>query len=1113
LKVTHLALRRRSVVYVLVVLIVLLGSQAYRVLPREAAPDITIPVVLVTTAYPGVSPQDIEVLVTHPLERELKELRGIDEMRSTSAEGVSIVTLEFAPDVDIDTALQRIRDRVDRARPDLPSDAEDPVVTEISTEDFPVMILALSGEYGLVRLEQVADDLKRRIELVPGVLEVQLTGEVVREIHVYVDPDRMSVLGLTMDEVVRAVQNENVNMPGGTLDLGDASYLVRVPAEFRDPREIEDVVVKVEGGDPIQVRDFATVVDGFRDRASYARIDGRDAITLTISKRGGANLLVLADTVREIVDTQMPTWPAGTRVDVLSDQSEDIRDMVRQLENTMITGLILVVGVLFFALGLRTSLFVAAAIPLSMLITFFVLQALGITLNMIVLFSLILALGMLVDNAIVIVENIYRHMQQGTGRVEAAWRGTKEVAWPVTTSTLTTVGAFLPLLFWPGVVGTFMGFLPRTIIITLLASLFVALVVSPVLCASFMRADPKRRLGEDGIPDRPWAHAYQGLLRWALHRRKVGGFEGVLRNGIAPSAGLVVTFMLVRPLSATLGGAALVVAAAAGLIVFALVWALVMRDNRARLVYGMVYLLIGTAFTYAALDRGVVFFPQTTPDSARIVLRTPDGSRLEHTDAIARAVEAGLSTEPNVMTYVANIGGAAAAAGSVNVGQSVANQASINVDFLDEADRVESPVRTIEILRAKARALPGVEVEVLRPQMGPPTGAPVAVEIRGDDLRTLGALARQVRDRIADVPGLVDLKDDYQAARPEIRVEVDRVRARLAGVSTGAVASTIRTAISGNIASTFRDGADEYDIVVRLPPGARADADVLRRLTVPDEDGRSVPLSQVATLRTAGGSGSIRHLDGQRLITVSGDAEGRQPARIQEDVEKRLEDFPLPPGYSLTLAGEGQDRDEASAFLSQAFVLALFLIFMVLVAQFNSLPLPAIILISVVLSLIGVLFGLIVTGTPFGIIMTGLGVISLAGIVVNNAIVLIDFIGQLRVQGLSRIEAIVRAGTIRLRPVVLTALTTLLGLLPMAVGVSIDFFGPSVQVGGSSAEWWGPMAVAVVFGLTVATFLTLVVVPVLYSLFDDASVFMRRKLGIDVEDAPAQRPEAVREAA
>ncbi len=1177
MKITHTAIRFRVVVYVLLVLIVVAGVRAYLALPREAAPEIQIPVVLVTTPYPGVSPDDIESLVTHVMERELKEVKDLKEMRSTSAEGASIITLEFEPDTDIDTALSNIRAQVDRAKPDLPPDAEEPVITEVSTEDFPVMIVSLAGDYGLVRLKEVAESLKDELELVPGVLDVKMSGEVEREIQVLVDPERLALYGVTMDEVSRAIASENVNLPGGNIDIGDSSYLVRVPADYQDPRELEAIVVKVKQGVPIYVRDVAQVVDGFKERTSYARINRTDTISLTITKRGGTNLLNLADEVRARIEAAKPSWPAGTQVTILSDMSERIEDMVSQLENNMITGLILVVGVLFFSLGLRNSLFVASAIPFSMLISFSVIQMMGMTLNMIVLFSLILALGMLVDNAIVIVENVYRHMSTGKARVRAAYEGTKEVAWPVITSTLTTLAAFAPLIFWPGIMGEFMGFLPRTVIITLASSLFVALVINPVLCATFMKVDPDTKLdSEEAIPETRLARAYERTVRWSLVRREVphstgrrvlftvlgllglavalalpaffvakmvgwmlpDGARRFLGPGLTGAATIgVAIWMMVRgggraaslarnvftPLSGVvlvgasagasmaLGKAGFLVAAAAAVAVYAALFFLVIRDNRLRVSFGMLYGLLATIFLYVAFDHGVQLFPSTTPESARILVKTPDGSNLDATDRTVRPIEEFLSGLSNVEQFVATVGGAAAASGSMNVGQSVPNQASISVDFLDEGERVESPYQTIEKIRAFAQTLPGAETQVKKPQMGPPTGAPVTIEIRGDDLPTLGRIAREIRDRIATVPGLVDLKDDYQAARPEIRVEVDRTKAKLAGVSTFAVASTVRAAIAGKKASNFRDGTDEYDIVVRLPAEERMNPEVLERLTVVDKNGNAIPIHEVAKVRTAGGTGSIRHKDGTRLITVTADAEGRLPADVLADVQARLKDYQLPKGYTLTYAGENKDADEARGFLSNAFMIALFLIFMILVAQFNSVTTPGIILISVVLSLIGVFFGLTVTGQPFGIIMTGLGVISLAGVVVNNAIVLIDFIQQLRRRGFDRREAIVRAGAIRLRPVLLTAITTLLGLLPMAVGVSIDFFGPSIQVGGGSAEWWGPMAVAVCFGLAVATFLTLVVVPCLYSLFDDASAAVRRFFGrpedaaSEVEELPIEQ--------
>ncbi|RME05416.1 MAG: efflux RND transporter permease subunit, partial [Deltaproteobacteria bacterium] len=517
-------------------------------------------------------------LVTQPLERELKELKDVEEMSSTSAEGISIITIEFTPEANIDEALQKVREKVDLAKPDLPKDAEDPVITEISFSDWPIIILTLSGDVGPVRLKAIGEDLEEKIEQIPGVLEVNLNGGVEREIQVLVDPKRLAYYRVTLDDVMHAVQGENVNLPGGDIDVGNASYLVRVPADFKHPGEIADLVVKMKGGKPVFVRDVARVVDGFKDRTTLARLDGREAISLGVTKRTGENIIRIIDEIKALVAREAKDFPPGTEVAFLNDQSKQIRQMVQELENNILSGLLLVLGVLFVALTFNTALLVAVAIPLSMLITFVVLQALGITLNMVVLFSLILALGMLVDNAIVIVENIYRHASLGKPMLRATQAAVLEVAWPVTTSTVTTLSAFFPLLFWPGIMGKFMGFLPRTLIIALSASLFVALVMNPVISKRFLRV-PKGRLRDPDleVEDNAFVRLYRRSLIVALRHPILVVAAGVLS-------------------------------------------------------------LVGTIFAYGKLGQGVEFFPETTPEKAIINIEAPLGTRLEATDEIVREI-------------------------------------------------------------------------------------------------------------------------------------------------------------------------------------------------------------------------------------------------------------------------------------------------------------------------------------------------------------------------------------------------------------------------------------------------------------------------------------------
>jgi multidrug efflux pump subunit AcrB len=637
-----------------------------------------------------------------------------------------------------------------------------------------------------------------------------------------------------------------------------------------------------------------------------------------------------------------------------------------------------------------------------------------------VLFSLILALGMLVDNGIVIVENIYRHMQQGRSSWEAAELGTDQVAWPVITSTLTTLCAFIPLMFWPGIMGEFMGYLPTTLIMALTSSLFVALVINPVLSARYQTVKPLK--AEEGNTSRePWIkRVYLKLLTWSL-------------------------------------------------------------DNRLIVMVTAFTLLIVSILSFSLFGKGTEFFPETEPRRAYIHIKAPEGTNLDASDKLVAQAEEIVSKYDDIRYVISNIG--SAGGDPFSQGGTGTHINRIALDFKDFHDRSRPSSEIIKEIREKIlRTIKGAEVQVEKEEEGPPTGPPVNIEISGEDLQVLGELAEKSQDAIKEIEGLVDLKDNYVKGKPEIQVRVDKEKAALMGLDTFTIAYTVKAAINGVKVGVFREGEDEYDIIVRLPEKDRRSIESLKRITVSGAKGEPIPLTSLAAVSLTSGVGAIMRLDQKRVVTVSGDVSGRSANEIIADIDKRLGTLEWPKGYSYKFTGEQREQEKATDFLGKAFVATLFLIFLILLTQFNSFATPFIILASVVLSLIGVFIGLLVTGTAFGIIMTGIGVISLAGVVVNNAIVLIDYYNQLQERGLSSRDALVRAGLVRFRPVMLTAITTVLGLLPMATGISFDFRKFSPLIGGESSQWWGPMAVAVIFGLGVATLLTLVVVPVLCSL-------------------------------
>ena len=1099
-RATSVAVDHQTSVLVLFAFITIGGLLAYKAIPRESFPEIEIPMIAVNTIYPGVSPADIESLVTRPLEDELSTISDIKELTSTSVEGYSSIIAEFETTVNLDEALQKVREKVDLAKPDLPAEAEDPSIVEFDFSAFPVMQVNLSGEYGVVRLKEIAEELQDRLEQIPSVLRADVRGGLEREVKVEVHLDRLQFYGLEIMDLIEAIRDEHVNIPGGAIDVGTFKYLVRVDSEFDDPADIEDIVVATKADRPIYVRDIADVEFGFKERDSFARLDQSPVVTLDVVKRSGQNIIETAERVKEVIREMEPELPPTTVVKITSDQSVQIADMVSSLENNIISGLILIIGVLLFFLGAGNSVFVAISIPTSMLLSFVILQMTGTTLNMVVLFSLILALGMLVDNAIVVVENIYRYVEEGWDRRVAAKKATGEVAMPVIAATLTTLAAFAPLLFWPGQVGEFMKFMPSTLIIALSSSLFVALVIVPTLCAMFLRLDD-----DPAPPLRPAARwtfigaatllllmfAASNVLTAVLLAATVAFLWALNRYVIVGIASRFQHKWLPRVLEEYEGR---------------LRWAL---DHRAVVLLGSGAGLVLTLMLFGRFNAGVEYFPEDMPPKEILVdIDLPVGSRAEATDAIARRLESeilimpGISDAKSVVATVGGSGGAAVMGGGAS-GPDAGRVTVSMVEFGDQEYDAHDLLRSMQA--SLGTDIAGADITVDQMQEGPAQGAPVNIEIIGEEAGTLKELSDRVLEILEDDPvyaKLVGLESDLDEARPELSVSVDREKAALYGVSSRDVGIAIRGAIQGIEAAKYRTGNDEYDIVVRLAEEYRGELEALRDLTVMNE-GTQVPLLSVAKWEVADGYGSIRRKDQTRMATISSDVRGGLNSNaVLGEVQQVLADFvatELPVGYRVQYTGQSQDQDEAAAFLQSAFLGAVMLIGLILVTQFNSVVKPVIILTSVFMSTAGVFLGLMIFRMPFGIIMTGVGIISLAGIVVNNAIILIDYIDILRTRdGMERREALVRGGHVRFRPVVLTAVTTALGLIPLAIGLNFDFFGlytslePELYWGGEQAAWWGPMAIAVIVGILFATFLTLILVPVLYSLVDDLTDFFRR---------------------
>lgn len=1052
MKLWNLAVDNRVAVYILVLIIVLFGLDSYLGLPREAAPDITIPFIIVSVPYPGVSPTDMEGLVTMQLEQEFKTLKDVKQVTSSSKEGLATVFIEFETGIDVDEALRRVRDKTNTARSSLPADILEPIISEINFSEFPIMYVNLGGDIGLPRLKTIAKALQDRIEGIPGVLSADITGALEPEVQINCDIDRLKGYEISFGDVVSAIQAEHITIPGGSIDNGTTDYTVRVPGEYKSPAPIEDIIVRMRNGQPIYIRDVAQVNFSFEDRTSFARLNDEQVITLPVKKRAGENLVRIAGDVRNTIAEFSTSLPKGVKVEVTNDQSIMIEERVYELENSIMTGMFLVILVLFMFFGVKNAMLISTAIPLSMFMGFIVLSIMGVTLNFVVLFALVLVLGIVVDDAIVVIENIYRHQQEfGENLVTAAKKATSEVAVPVTTATLTTIAAFLPLLFWPGVVGDFMSFLPITLIATMLSSLVVAFVISPVQGSVFINYRKEIAKARYNL-EHPSA--------WRKHNPFTRVYHWVDEKFFP---------------------------AAQKQYVGALGWTL---THKKKTIFGSFALLIAVIVLFGMFNSGVEFFPNTQPAQLTVMITTPPGTPLEVTNDITLLVERKLKEIDGYGDIEFRVTSVGASNNPFDFGgSSISNKSNYALSMYPKNERRQSSFETLDEIRAVTRDIPGADVKVEVQQMGPPVGEAVNIEIAGEDFAQLRALSAAIQEQIRDIPGLVDLDDDYDAGKPEVQVIVDREKAALLEMTTAQIGSTVRTAVNGTEASKFRVGEDEYKITVRLREDQRQTPEDIQNLNITFMNRRgqllSVPLTSVAQVVRTSGLTDIRRKDYNRVITITADAQGRLANDVLTDVKSRLKTFATPAGYTIAFAGEQKEQEEAASFLFRALLVTVLLIFLLMVSEFNSIKVPFVIMISVLLAQIGVLIGLLVTRQPFGIIMTGVGIIALAGIVVKNAIVLLDFAKQKVAEGMPLEEALLEAGRTRLRPVVLTAVSTILGVVPLATGVDIDWRKFTLVVGAESSDFWRGLGIAIISGLSISTFLTLVVIPTMYAYLEE----------------------------
>jgi len=1116
---SSLSVDNQTSVVILVLIISVLGLLAYRTMPKESFPEIVIPTVYVGTAYPGNSPVDMENLITRPIEKELKSINNVKSIKSTSVQDFSSIVVEFNPGVEISKAIQDVKDAVDKSKSELPTDLDqDPDVIEINTSDFPIMNINLSGNYTEEELKKYGEYLEDEIEKLPEISKAELRGTIEREIRIDADIYKMEAMGVSFGDISDAVSQENVTISGGNVLAGEFRRALRITGEFKDPKELNDIIIKTENNKIVYLSDVAEVTDTYKERESYARSSKLPVVTVNVVKRSGENLLDASDKIKEMIQkAKAERFPSDLEISVTNDQSTRTRSQVSDLENSIIFGVILVVLVLMFFLGFRNALFVGIAIPLSMFISFLILNSLGITLNLMVLFALILALGMLVDNGIVVVENIYRLMQEGKSPVRAAKEGVGEVAWPIITSTATTLAAFLPLAFWDDIIGEFMKYLPITLIIVLSSSLFVALVVNPVLTSLYMKI-------QDFDKYKPKKKPLMVALVFSV-MAIISYFAGSLIFGnLFMIAALLTAFNVLVLRSAIRWFQNVFLVFLEDLYGKTLKFAL--RGKNPYFFLGGTFMLLILSLVLLGIRAPkILFFPDNQPALVNIFIENPIGTDTEATNNFMISMEDELLDllEPYRDIVEAVITQVGQGTGDQSEGPSIANtphKAKITISFVEYQYRKGVNTNKImEEIRDLVEKYPGVLITVNKQLNGPPVGKAVNIEVSGEDYLKLIDYVGDFRDYLAsaNIPGIEELKSDLELGSPEVLLKIDREKARRFGLSTSSIANELRTALFGLEVSKFKEGEDDFPIQLRLKDEYRYDLSSLinKKINFRDKLGnkKEVPISAVAELEYGSTYGSVKRKDLNKVISIfSNVTDGYNATEINNQLKDLVAQFDVPEGITVKFTGEQEEQAKSQAFLLRALFIAVSVIFLIIVAQFNSVTTPFIIMASVVLSTIGVFLGLVIFNMDFVVIMTGIGIISLAGVVVNNAIVLIDYTDLVRARRREELntpdgeylpysellQSIIIGGKTRLRPVLLTAITTVLGLIPLAIGMNINFgtllssFDPQFFVGGDNADFWGPMAWTVIFGLTFATFLTLVIVPVMYLLADKLNMLIRR---------------------
>jgi len=1106
-KITSLALKNSNTVFILTLAIILFGIISFNNLPKELFPEVAFPTVMIQTIYPGNAPADIENLITRPLEKEIETVDGIKTLNSNSLQDISFITAEFNFGIDLDKAISDVKDAVDKAKNELPNDLlTDPNVIDIDLSEFPIIYINLSGDFSNEELRDYAELLQEKVETIPEIARVDIKGLNEKEVKINIDLIKLQAYNVSFFDIETAVTSENLSISGGELIQGNFQRSIRVFGEFVSVNDIRKVIVKREEGEIVFLEDVADVIMSFEDPTNFARLDQKPVASLQVIKKSGENLLNATDQIFAMMEEIQASnnLPANLKIDYTNDQSDMVRKQLSNLVNNMIMGIIFVVFVLFYFLGSRNALIVGLAIPLSMFTSFIVLGFLGYTINMIILFALILALGMLVDNAIVVVENIYRYISSGHPPILAARKAVGEIAGPIIASTITTLAAFLPLAFWKSQTGEFMKALPITLIIVLTSSLFVALVIIPVLSARFIsvknndkKPGHKKSLTATvvlliigtiafvaksyTIANLSWAIAIIILLDTLIFHRLGFWFQNKLLPGLEQ--------LYIKVLSFTLKG-----------------------KNPWLAFFGTIMMLILTIAFFLARGSEIGFFPDSDPGYINVIVEHPLGTSIYASDTFAVQLENDLiiflEPDKNIVKSILTTVGKGSP-DEFSVGDE-AHKSITTIDFVDFQYR--NGKNTSQVMAGIGEEFigkyPGILISLEKSGMGPPAGKAINLEVSGEDFRELIELTDSVKTFIENlhIPGIEALKTDLDVGKPEMVVKIDRDKARRFGLSTSQVAMNIRTSLFGKEISDFKVGEDEYPIVMRLKDEYRYSvSSIMNQEIVFHEDGSDIkiPLSAVASIEYGSTYGAVNRKDQKRVITIySNVIEGYNATSINQQIAHNLAGFEMPEGFKYEFTGEQKEQAESMAFLAQAMMIAVVLIIMILVTQFNSVIKPLIIIVTVLFSTIGVFGGIATFKMDFIVVMMGIGIVSLAGIVVNNGIVLVDYVELLKKRkrkelGLAEnaflpvdeaTACVVQGGKTRLRPVLLTAITTILGLISLAVGLNLDFasmlssYDPQFYIGGDMVAFWGPISWTVIFGLSFATFLTLVIVPVMYRL-------------------------------